>query len=129
MNKIKEFCKTVIEEKFFKLSEVDCNGITCSECPFSFRNNKITYCFDLSPKQIIELGEKYIKEAKVNIQIGDIIKAKHLEIPDHYFIVKRVCMELDTNTIFYECELINSNGVFSIFRLYDSDILEVFSKQ
>lgn len=128
MNNVKDFCERVIEGKLYELKEVDCNGIACSDCPFSFRNNMLNYCDSLSPKQVIELAEKYIEETKFNIQIGDIIKVKHSQVLYNYFIVKRIGKYIDNNTKYYECNLLN-NGSYNIFMIYGNDIIEVFSKE
>lgn len=107
----------------------DCGLNMCHYCPFCYRNNGFSSCADLTKEQVINLAEKYIKEFKYNVQIGDIIKAKLTIISPSYFIVKRIGKFLDDNTKFYECDLLNSDGCYNPFTVMDNDIIQVFSKQ
>lgn len=63
---------------------------------------------------------------KCLINKGDIIKAKHHQTQTSYFIVLRVGIYLDDKTIFYKCNLLNSDGASATFTICENDILEVY---
>lgn len=56
-------CKQV-EKGFspFDVDNVNCNEITCIECPFSYQNNKNIKCGDDTLENYIKIAKEYIEE-------------------------------------------------------------------
>lgn len=125
-----------IYDENFKLLTVDMEGdtvyykeekpidvINSETLPFHIMLTNGVFCKNKENSNQLYGG---LKMNKCLINKGDIIKAKHHQTQTSYFIVLRVGIYLDDKTIFYKCNLLNSDGTSATFTICENDILEVY---